>query len=1274
MKTPLQMPSSPHRGPARIAHARFFRLTRKGAVALTVILLFAFFAREPYSQSSAQAGSANVPEPLPTLVEIQSGLAKRKSIAQSSFVNKLSLLGLFHSSASGSVSLPPLAPFQGNLTAIKVPDLLGLGRLKDCSLDEEDATFRTTMGSFSYSLVQTTPHFELTLHNNSFLTTTPDQFKGGCNDTTLGLYSRLAMYVGKTADGGSIIAAAVGTAALESNDDIGVFVVSPQGTLTSMKVYATDSQPDSIAVGDLNADGQNDVVSVNNSSITVLLGNPDGTFQAGVNYDLTPGTRLGTIAIDDVTGDGKLDVIVSEGSQFAIYPGRGDGTLGDPQLTTAAGPTNYLVTGDFNGDGKKDIATGIGQIFLNNGSGFTAVSALAFPASTQAGGSTYYQGEYLGTGDFNKDGKLDLAVENGLTGAVDVFLGKGDGTFSGAGSYALPSGADLVVTDLDGDGNLDLYFGLGNSAGFGGEIVSTSSAYALLGKGDGTFQGAPSKPFSYYGPQTIGVTGAASASTGNVFDLNGDKKLDVLMLTGSSAARSLAFTAYLGNGDGTFNTGPSSAVPSTYTSNGSQFPVTGVTSYAIADFNGDEIPDLVYGVGTGYLVALGNGDGSFKTPVFVGLDGDADGITSADFNHDGKADLMYYVIGGAAGESSEEVLQLGNGDGTFQQPILVPLSGGTPDALQISSGVTSLFDISPAVIGDVNGDGIPDLLTLQESGATYQLYGQTQPAEQIAVYLGKGDGTFQSPIVAPAADNPSTADNPQGVPLLADMNGDGKPDLISTGVNTNGLQELAISIGNGDGTFQKPAIYLPKTYSVNALGNLTVADFNGDGKLDITFNDGVFLGNGDGTLQVSANSDGTCAPTQRLGLISYAESSFAGDFNGDGRPDLLNFTTLLLNEYGVAIAGSSASTTSLTVAPNPAAVGQSITFTATVAAGSGASGTPTGTVTFLSGSTSLGTGTLSSGSATFSTSSLAAGTYSITASYGGDSTFAASTSAAVSVTVNAAPVTIATTTTLTASATTAVVGTSLTFTADVTPASGSGVPGGSVAFTDGTTQLGTGTLDGTGKATYSTSSLAVGTHSISAAYGGNTSYTASTSTPVSVTITAAPADFSISLAPTSGTVSQTGSVTSAITIASANGFNQAVSLSCSGAPRNAACSVSPASVTPSGTSPGTATLTIQTGTEVPAFKRLTSSGRSSISIVSVVLSCCGFFSLSALRRRRRPGWTTLLAAVALCCGLVGTVAGCGGSSHSTPSGTYTITVTATIGADSHTATYGLTVQ
>ncbi len=191
-------------------------------------------------------------------------------------------------------------------------------------------------------------------------------------------------------------------------------------------------------------------------------------------------------------------------------------------------------------------------------------------------------------------------------------------------------------------------------------------------------------------------------------------------------------------------------------------------------------------------------------------------------------------------------------------------------------------------------------------------------------------------------------------------------------------------------------------------------------------------------------------------------------------------------------AASTSGTTTTTVTPSvtSATSGTSITLTSTVSP-SGA----TGTITFYDGTTSLGTGTLSSGSASIATSSLAVGTHSITASYGGSASYTASTSSAVTVTITAAALT-ATTTTLTSTATSATYATALTLTAAVSP---SAAPG-SVTFYDGTTSLGAVTLS-SGTAALSTSSLAVGSHSITATFAGSSTYAASTSSAVTITVT-----------------------------------------------------------------------------------------------------------------------------------------------------------------------------
>ena len=184
-------------------------------------------------------------------------------------------------------------------------------------------------------------------------------------------------------------------------------------------------------------------------------------------------------------------------------------------------------------------------------------------------------------------------------------------------------------------------------------------------------------------------------------------------------------------------------------------------------------------------------------------------------------------------------------------------------------------------------------------------------------------------------------------------------------------------------------------------------------------------------------------------------------------------------------------TSGVTSSANPSVSGQPVTFTATVKAKTAGAGIPTGTVTFKDGPSALGTGTLNgAGQATFVTSTLAVGAHPITASYGGDATFSGSTSSTLTQTVKKA----STATVVSSSANPSLSGQAVTFTATVTAKSpGAGTPTGTVTFKDGSTILGTGTLDGSGQGTFTTSTLAVGSHSITASYGGDANFNGSTS-------------------------------------------------------------------------------------------------------------------------------------------------------------------------------------
>jgi Bacterial Ig-like domain (group 3)/FG-GAP-like repeat len=1166
------------------------------------------------------------------------------------------------------------ASFLGNLTTILAPGAPGvfMARQPDCSLTLSAFNYEPG-ANWSYTLTGITPHYEQTLHNEASLKTQADTFANGCKEQTLGIGSRIVVYAGKTTQGLDVFAGTHSNLAAQTNSVITVAVNSDY----SLNSYSSDPSivdAGSVATGDLNGDGNGDIIAINSDtqsggSISVLLGNPNGTFQPAVTYP-TAGQKALAGVVDDVNGDGKLDVVVaSDTQQISVLTGKGDGTFNPAQSFPVTYPTAHgavvpianLITADLRGIGRKDIIASNGIVLLNNGDGtFSATPNPAFSAANSGN---------LAAGDVNKDGHIDLVVdENGSI--ISVYLGKGDGTFTAGNSYAsIGNQGYVTVTDLDGDGNPDIYTGIANGGVFGGDSFDPDLAYALMGNGDGTFQGANSLPISYSGT--------------NLGDINGDGKPDLVGINGSS------FIPYLDNGNGTFTAGTPLPVPTSFVLGGHTYtnPSGGMGFSALADVTGDGKADLIFTTGAiagfqysdepVYFVAKSNGDGSFATPVPAAVSlvsaGDHDyedtlyGLQTADINGDGHTDLIFTYTSQSYNAIYAQgfAILLGNGDGTFKPPILqTTYSSTTPPAYFLGPQI--------AAIGDVNNDHKPDLMVIAETSDPST---QLNPNTQLELLLGNGDGTFGKPSVIPTATNPVLPINAPTPAILADLNDDGSLDLICLGNTLAGQGQMAISLGNGDGTFGTPSILNTTDGGGNIISadGLAAADFNGDGNVDIAVTSfdasasGIYFGNGDGTV-TSYNST---SPINAFNLELFGPT-IAADFNGDGKPDLFIANTLLINSYGTATTLAT-STTSLSASATSITTGSSVTLTATV---SGAGGTPTGTVTFVDGSTKLGTGTLnSSGQATYSTSSLAVGAHPITAAYGGDTNFSGSISSAVTVTVTASTL-VSTTTTLTATPATVAVGGNVTFGATVAAASGSAAPTGTVTFSDGSTSLGTGTLS-SGQATYSTSKLAVGTHSITAAYGGDANFATSTSSPVTVTVTAAPADFSVSLSPASGTVNQGSTTTSTITITPSGGFNSAVSFACSGLPANTSCSFSPTSVTPNGTAAATSTLTVNTNV-ASAAAALPGSG-----VLASFAMFGGLFGLAFFPRRRqgRVGTRHFLCLLALFCALIGTFAGCGGGSSSsgssgqnTPAGTYSVTVTGTAGSDSHTAAFSLIVQ
>jgi len=560
------------------------------------------------------------------------------------------------------------------------------------------------------------------------------------------------------------------------------------------------------------------VANVGSNDLTILLGNGDGNFIVG--SPVTLAGRPESIAVGDFNKDGKLDLAVPNAllsNNISILSGKGDGSfilIGSP---IPAGPDPSIVVEDFNKDGDLDLAVVNPRshdlsIWRGKGDGSFTLSGLPISVPPRS--------KPMIADDFNNDGEPDLAIADTFSGTFIILLSDGSGGFT---RLSTTIGRDTLIFaiasgDFNKDGDVDLVLTDGPGTYYHVTI--------LLGDGQGGFTEPVSSPIPA-GKTPVWVA---------VRDFNKDGYLDLA----AANYNSNNVTILLGDGSG-FREPTGSTIPVGDT--------PGIVT--TADFNLDGNPDIVTAnyESNNLTILLGDGKGGFTEPPGspVSLQGNRPlFLAVADFDLDGRPDIAVTVIGPFQPRLFTGIL-LGNGGGRFDPP-----------SFRVSSSVPTYY----LVAGDFNLDGKPDL-------AVHGL------DSSVHILLNAGAGNFKDSF---RKDFPGSLLHSFAV---ADFNLDGIPDLAVA--HHGAVTGFTILLGLGDGRFLEGTRFITSVYPPYSM---VVGDFNLDGKPDMAFgiNDfvdgdivGITLGDGKGNFARPVLIKTTFPPL----FIAIS------DFNLDGIPDLL---------------------------------------------------------------------------------------------------------------------------------------------------------------------------------------------------------------------------------------------------------------------------------------------------------------------------------------------------------------------------------------------------
>lgn len=638
--------------------------------------------------------------------------------------------------------------------------------------------------------------------------------------------------------------------------------------------FAVGTAPGSVVLADLDGDGSLDIVTANSgaSNLSYLQNQTSrrGTtpkFAAAVSQT-TGGAPTGIVAAD-FDRDGSVDLVTVDATtpdftflpfaRNAHVPSFVSGATTSLSSATSSATYSKIFVLDLNDDGKIDVVacddrvsgTGAFDIFLGSGGG-------QFAAPTKpAGLPAFLRGVVIG--DFDGDGVLDIACGDSSGHKVDVFLGDGKGGFGAAQAFTTiatltPEG--MAAADIDGDGKLDLIV-LDLSATPGVQFLKNASS----GKGNATF--------TDMGRQAVGKGPVAV----KVADVNGDGKPDFAVLNQTDKTVSV----YL-------NGTAKGAATATYSAK-SYVVGTAPADLVFLDANGDGHPDIVVSnSGDNDLSALfGDGAGGFAAGVHFGSGQGPAAMATGDLNNDGKPDLVVC-------------------DGAFFATSLTVLLGGFPGGLVSKPDLIVASSPSAAAIADLDGDGNNDVLVAM--GST------------ISIVRGNGTADFTSSASTSQSSIVSVGSSPRSV-VVADLDLDGIPDLIVANYYS---AQLTVAYGLPTGGFG-PAT----TTTFNAAGGgglgygvvVAVADVNQDGKPDILL---LARGTPDQLavfLQASSGNRTFVETDYNLGTTGgVARGMAVADVNGDGIPDVVT-ANLTDGTFSVLLGSPSGAFTSLIVAGNP---------------------------------------------------------------------------------------------------------------------------------------------------------------------------------------------------------------------------------------------------------------------------------------------------------------------------------------------------------------------